>query len=68
MNKVSKEGLREKVTFEQRQQGGEEVSPWLLGGTDFQAEGTARAEVHSRERAVRSRSRKKAGAGVAGGE
>lgn len=47
INKVSKKGLIEKVTFEQRLQGGEEVSQPGLWGRTFQPEGTVRAKAWS---------------------
>ena len=55
MNKVSKKGLIEKVTFEQRWQGGEEVSQMALRRDGIPGRGTARAEVWSGERAWHSR-------------
>lgn len=55
INEASKEGLIEKVTFEQSWQGGEEVSQMALWGRVFQPEGSARAKGRSRERAWHGR-------------
>lgn len=69
-NHVSKKGLIEKVTFEQRRQGGEEVSQMVLWGKSILARGNSQGRgLEPGACLARCRNSEGAGeAGVAGGE
>ena len=67
INKVSKEGLIEKVTFEQRRQGGEGLSQMDLWGKSIPARGISQGDGLERG-ACLTRSRNSKEARMAGGE
>lgn len=63
INKVSKEGLIEKVTFEQRRQGGEGLSQMALWGKRIPARGISQG--NGLEQGAGSRERASHGQGIA---
>lgn len=67
INKVSKEGLIEKVTFEQRRQGGEGLSQMALWGKSIPARGISQGNGLEQGAGL-TRSRNSKEARVAGGE